>query len=137
MATLQDKLNYANPNDLPAMLRYLRDDDDGTGFGDLLAGHTGSVSLLGAGATDSTNLVVGADLDRCHRATIGSSIFPAVQNLLLAATAHGLGSALTTISTVFADELAALSRMSAPTGKRRKWWLRHAERSVARPAGRP
>ena len=50
-------------------------------------------------------IVVGADLDRCHAATIGSSVFPAVQNLLLAATAHGLGSALTTISTVFADDL--------------------------------
>lgn len=50
-------------------------------------------------------IVVGADLRRCHATTIGSSVFPAVQNLLLAATAHGLGSALTTISTVFADDL--------------------------------
>ena len=58
-------------------------------------------------------IVVGADLDRCHPATVGSSIFPAVQNLLLAATAHGLGSALTTIATVFADELAGLVRFPA------------------------
>ena len=34
-----------------------------------------------------------------------SSIFPAIQNLLLAAGALGLGSALTTIATAFADEL--------------------------------
>ena len=50
-------------------------------------------------------IVVGADLERCHTSTIGASVFPAVQNLLLSATAHGLGSALTTISTVFGDDL--------------------------------
>ncbi len=53
-------------------------------------------------------IVVCADLERGHEATIGSSIFPAVQNLLLAATALGLGSALTTIATSFAHELRAL-----------------------------
>jgi nitroreductase len=53
-------------------------------------------------------IVVCADLDRVHEQALGSSIFPAVQNLLLAATALGLGSALTTIATVFARELAAL-----------------------------
>jgi nitroreductase len=36
---------------------------------------------------------------------VPSSIFPALQNLLLAAGAVGLGSALTTIATAFADEL--------------------------------
>ena len=54
------------------------------------------------------SIVVGADTDRCSANLVGSSIFPAVQNLLLAATAHGLGSALTTISTVFAGKLAAV-----------------------------
>jgi len=38
----------------------------------------------------------------------GGSIYPAVQNLLLAATALGLGSALTTITTAYAGELRAL-----------------------------
>ena len=52
-------------------------------------------------------VVVGADLNRCHRATIGSSLFPAIQNLLLAATACGLGSALTTLSTGDAAGLSA------------------------------
>lgn len=53
-------------------------------------------------------IVVCADLDRTLEATVGASIFPAIQNLLLAATAEGLGSALTTLPTVFGDELASL-----------------------------
>lgn len=53
-------------------------------------------------------IVVCADTNRCHPATIGSSIFPAVQNLLLAATSLGLGSALTTLTTVLGDELSGL-----------------------------
>lgn len=48
------------------------------------------------------------DQSRGHPATIGSSMFPAVQNLLLGATALGLGSALTTIATTHAAELRAL-----------------------------
>ncbi len=53
-------------------------------------------------------VVVCADLRRCLEATVPSSIFPAVQNLLLAATAAGLGSALTTLTTAFGKELAGL-----------------------------
>jgi nitroreductase len=53
-------------------------------------------------------VVVGADTERCLQATIGSSLFPAVQNLLLAATALGLGSALTTLGTLLADDLRSL-----------------------------
>jgi nitroreductase len=52
------------------------------------------------------SIVIGADLDRCSPELIGSSVFPAVQNLLLSAAANGLGSALTTISAVFTGELA-------------------------------
>jgi nitroreductase len=54
-------------------------------------------------------VVVGADLDRCLEATVASSIFPAVQNLLLAAGALGLGSALTTLTATHADELRAIA----------------------------
>jgi len=53
-------------------------------------------------------IVVAADTQRCHPATVPSSIFPATQNLLLAANALGLGSALTTITTRFAGELGTL-----------------------------
>jgi nitroreductase len=41
-------------------------------------------------------------------ATLPSSVFPAVQNLLLAAGALGLGSAMTTLPTLGDDELRAL-----------------------------
>jgi nitroreductase len=51
-------------------------------------------------------IVVAADTERCLEVTVASSIFPATQNLLLAATALGLGSALTTLTTAFASELA-------------------------------
>ena len=50
-------------------------------------------------------VVVGADTERCLPSTIGSSVFPAIQNMLLAATALGLGSALTTLATLLADDL--------------------------------
>jgi nitroreductase len=53
-------------------------------------------------------IVVAADTDRCLEQTIASSIFPATQNLLLAATALGLGSALTTLTTAFGAELRTL-----------------------------
>ncbi|MFO7591965.1 MAG: nitroreductase family protein [Acidimicrobiia bacterium] len=53
-------------------------------------------------------VVVAADTTRCLEATIASSIYPATQNLLLAATALGIGSAFTTITTAFSDELRAL-----------------------------
>ena len=41
-------------------------------------------------------------------ATLPSSVFPATQNLLLSANALGLGSAMTTLATLFADELRGL-----------------------------
>lgn len=58
------------------------------------------------------NIVVCADVQRGLEATIPSSIFPAVQNLLLAATAVGLGSALTTITTGFRAEMQAILGLS-------------------------
>jgi nitroreductase len=53
-------------------------------------------------------VVVCVDLERGLQATVGSSIFTCVQNVLLAATALGLGSALTTIGLGAHDELRAL-----------------------------
>ena len=68
---------------------------------------------VGRGATGGVadapvNIVVCADVERGLAATIPSSIFPAVQNLLLAATALGLGSALTTIATGYRAEMQSL-----------------------------
>jgi nitroreductase len=58
-------------------------------------------------AAAPVNIVVCADTERGLAQTVPSSIYPAVQNLLLAATALGLGSALTTITTTFGAELRA------------------------------
>jgi nitroreductase len=64
-------------------------------------------------AAAPVQVVVCADLERGLEATVASSIFPAVQNLLLAATASGLGSALTTLTTAFAGELRKLIGLPA------------------------
>jgi nitroreductase len=69
---------------------------------DVDQGATGGV------ANAPVNIVVCADVDRGLEATIPSSIFPAVQNLLLAATAGGLGTALTTITAGFRAEMQAI-----------------------------
>lgn len=68
-------------------------------FADVDQGATGTISAA------PVLVVVAADTNRGLPATVPSSIYPAIQNLLLAAGALGLGSALTTIATVFADEL--------------------------------
>lgn len=71
-------------------------------FAKVEAGATGGV----AGAP--VLVVVCGDTSRCVEAVLESSVWPAVQNLLLGAHARGLGSALTTITTVFGDELRSL-----------------------------
>ena len=56
-------------------------------------------------------VVVCGDADNAFERTLPSSVFPATQNLLLAATASGLGSALTTLATAMAKELAELLQL--------------------------
>jgi len=53
-------------------------------------------------------VVVCGDADIGLASTLPASVFPATQNLLLAAAALGLGSAMTTLATMFADELGEL-----------------------------
>jgi nitroreductase len=53
-------------------------------------------------------VVVCGDADIGLESTLPSSVYPATQNLLLSATALGLGSAMTTLATLFADELREL-----------------------------
>jgi len=68
----------------------------------------------GGGYRDAPVLIiVAADIERGLEVTVPSSIFPAVQNLLLAATALGLASALTTISMGFTAELQEMLDMPA------------------------
>ena len=53
-------------------------------------------------------VVVGGDTRLGDRRVLAASIFPATQNMLLAAGALGLGAALTTLPLVFGDELSEL-----------------------------
>jgi nitroreductase len=82
-------------------------------------------------------VVVCADTQRGHPATVGSSIFPATQNLLLAATALGLGSALTTITTGFADELRELLALPAHLTPQAVVPLGHPSRPLGPPRREP
>ncbi len=50
-------------------------------------------------------VVVCGDRELGLEGTLPASVFPATQNLLLAANALGLGSAMTTLATLFTDEL--------------------------------
>ncbi|MCU1449358.1 MAG: nitroreductase, partial [Acidimicrobiales bacterium] len=61
----------------------------------------------GIGAAPVIVVVCGDTTDTFEQ-VLPASVFPAVQNMLLAATALDLGSALTTLTTVFGAELAAL-----------------------------
>ena len=58
-------------------------------------------------------IVVCGNAQRGMEVTLGASVFPAVQNLLLAATALQLGSALTTIATHYQKELQDLLKLPA------------------------
>lgn len=72
-------------------------------------------------------IVVGADTTTgVHPRAVGSSIFPAVQNLLLAANALGYGSALTTLTATVGDELRAIVD-----------WPDHVVPAAVVPVGRP
>jgi nitroreductase len=65
----------------------------------------------GFGGAPVLVVVAGDGRDPTTRATLGASVFPAVQNLLLAANALGYGSALTTLPTVAAAELRDVVRL--------------------------
>ena len=58
-------------------------------------------------------VVAGGDTELGLESTFPSSVFPAVQNLLLAAGALGLGSAMTTLATSFAEELRGVLDLPA------------------------
>jgi nitroreductase len=74
---------------------------------DLFAEVDGSVRS-GFGGAPVLVVVAGDGRDATTRRTLDASIFPAVQNLLLAANALGYGSALMTLATVAAAELREL-----------------------------
>ena len=63
---------------------------------------------MGGVAAAPVLVVVCGDTRLAAKGALGSSIFPAVQNLLLAAHALGLGSTLTTLPVVAGDDLPQL-----------------------------
>jgi nitroreductase len=62
----------------------------------------------GFGGAPILVVVAGDGRDPTTRATLGASVYPAVQNLLLAADALGYGSALMTLATVASAELRGI-----------------------------
>jgi len=98
---------------------------------DVDKGATGGI----AGAP--VHVVVCADIERGLEVTIGSSIFPAVQNLLLAATAVGLGSALTTITATYRAELRELLALPAQVVPVAVVPIGHPARVLGRPRREP
>ncbi|MEZ5245736.1 MAG: nitroreductase family protein [Acidimicrobiales bacterium] len=69
--------------------------------------------VKGGFAGAPVSIVVCTDTARWDLKLVDSSIWPATQNLMIAATAHGLGSALTTIGTILADELGEILHLPA------------------------
>jgi len=65
--------------------------------------------MNGGFATAPVWIVAGADDQLAGRGEQASSIYPAVQNLLLAATALGLGSAMTTLATYDPAEVRSIA----------------------------
>ena len=61
---------------------------------------------MGGVAAAPVLVVVCGDTRRTDRGTLGSSVFPAIQNLLLAAHALGLGTTLTTLPVIAGDGLS-------------------------------
>jgi nitroreductase len=88
-------------------------------------------------AAAPVHVVVCADIDRGLEITIGSSIFPAIQNLLLAATAVGLGSALTTLTTAFTAELRELLALPVHVVPVAVVPIGHPARPLGRPRREP
>ncbi len=87
----------------------------------------------GGVAAAPVNIVVCANVERGLEQTVASSIFPAVQNLLLGATALGLGSALTTITTGFRAELQSLLALPEHVWPVAVVPIGHPERALGRP----
>lgn len=98
---------------------------------DVDGGATGGV------ARAPVNVVVAADTERGLAATVDASILPAVQNILLAATALGLGSALTTITTGYREELQELLSLPGHVWPVAVVPIGHPARPLGRPRREP
>jgi nitroreductase len=91
----------------------------------------------GGVSTAPVLVVVCADHREVADAVVEASVFPAVQNLLLAATAMGLGSALTTLPTILGDELTRLLELPAHVRPLAVIPLGHPARPLGPPRRQP
>ena len=82
-------------------------------LGDRLATEVDRGFLSGFGQAPVLIVVAADTTTGVHPRAVPSSIFPAVQNLLLAANALGYGSALTTLTANAADDLRAIVDLPA------------------------
>ncbi|MGI8663325.1 MAG: nitroreductase family protein [Acidimicrobiales bacterium] len=83
-------------------------------------------------------ILVGADHEAgAHPSTLAASIYPCVQNLLLAAGALGYGSALTTLTTLVADRLRAVVGLPASVEPMAIVPIGRAARPLGPPRRRP
>ena len=87
---------------------------------------------MGGIAAAPVLVVVCGDTRLTHPQAMAASVFPAVQNLLLAAHALGLGSTLTTLPVLGGDEL------SGPWASRPRWcrWPSSRSATCRRPSAR-
>ncbi len=96
---------------------------------DALARNLASVPVLILVLMPDIDMVVSDDEGEMDVGPLAASVYPAVQNLMLAARAHGLGAVLTTVYRIYEDEVravceipdrylvAALVPLGHPTGK--------------------
>jgi nitroreductase len=96
---------------------------------DDLAHHLGAVPVLVLVLVPRISMTVRDDEGEMDVGPVYASVYPAVQNLILAARAHGLGAVLTTVYKVYEDavravcdipdryEVAALLPLGHPTGR--------------------
>ena len=99
------------------------------GASDDLAHHLGDVPVLVLVLVPRISMTVRDDAGEMDVGPVYASVYPAVQNLILAARAHGLGAVLTTVYKVYEDEVravcdipdryevAALLPLGHPTGR--------------------
>src|SRR5882757_6282893 len=86
------------------------------GAGDYLAGHFGQSPVIAVFCFNPAEMAItDANLGRIS-VVGGGSVYPAVENLLLACRAEGLGCVLTTLLCACEPEVAALLAIPAPWG---------------------
>jgi nitroreductase len=98
---------------LPLVPRFQREEDQDSWDRTLaasrhLAGHLADASVLVLALMPAISMTLTDDDGELDVGTPFASVYPAVQNLMLAARSMGIGSALTTVYRIYQDEVRAL-----------------------------